>query len=203
MINVYGAKQEARKMNPVKPQISRAVVLVMLLLGGITSYWMFTYSGPYRYVAELQMNWFGSYSRADTVGIVALGWVVVTGAIKLVLTGPDRDMSRRFHTLTRTPAVAWAEIKAAIPESAPRFIRFTAVFSLLGIGGWAYYNGTHAGSLQQLNAVDFQSGKVQARVVYAEVRGHLSKDYVSSDYYLYIPMTVTIARPRPFNSWWG
>jgi hypothetical protein len=47
---------------------------------------------------------------------------------------------------------------------------------------------THAGSLQRLSAADFQSGKLQARLVYAEVRGHLGAHRISKDDYLYIPM---------------
>jgi hypothetical protein len=45
------------------------------------------------------------------------------------------------------------------------------------------------GSLRQLSAADFQSGKLQSHIVYADVRGHLSGHYISKDYYLYIPMT--------------
>jgi hypothetical protein len=64
-----------------------------------------------------------------------------------------------------------------------------ACFVILGMGAYRYYNGTHAGSLRQLSAADFQSGKLQSRLVYAEVRGHLNKPYLSKDNYLYLPMT--------------
>ena len=49
-------------------------------------------------------------------------------------------------------------------------------------------NGTQAGGLQQLTAVDFGSGKPQSRMVYADVRGHLGRTYLSKENYLYIPM---------------
>jgi len=42
--------------------------------------------------------------------------------------------------------------------------------------------------LQQLTAIDFGSGKLQSRMVYADVRGHLSRTYLSKESYLYIPM---------------
>jgi hypothetical protein len=60
-----------------------------------------------------------------------------------------------------------------------------------------YYNGTHAGILQQLNAVDFQSGNLQARVLYTEVRGHLNGPYLSKDRYRYIPMASEENRTGP------
>jgi hypothetical protein len=179
-------------MNPAKPQIIKWAILVVVALGGITGYWAFTYSGPYRYLAELQIKWFGSYFPEVTVGVLALGWMLVAGAIKLAFTGPDKDMARRLRVFATNPGQALTETATHMPTAwvRLRFVRFAGLVIFLGIGGWCYYNGTHAGSLRQLAAADFQNGKIQTRLVYAEVRGRLSKQYLSDDNkYLYIPMT--------------
>jgi hypothetical protein len=69
-----------------------------------------------------------------------------------------------------------------------QYARYVAPLIIVGFGGWCYYNGTQAGSLQQLNAIDFQQGNVRSRIVYADVRGHLSGMYLGQEHYLYIPM---------------
>jgi hypothetical protein len=45
--------------NQPKDKLAIAVSIVGLALG---FYWMFTYSGPYRYLAEWQQKWLGWYA---------------------------------------------------------------------------------------------------------------------------------------------
>jgi hypothetical protein len=190
-----------RQLQPVfKPQHGKWVALVGLAILGITFYWMFTYSGPYRYLAELQLKWFGSYDRNLTCLLVLsglfLGLLCIAVAIKLLFRGAERPVPG----MPTAPIAAPAIPLTAIPEPAiqvaerwQRYCRYSVMYGaplvLFGAGAYSYYNGTHEGNLQQLNAADFQSGKVQARVVYADVRGHLSERYLSNGDYLYIPMT--------------
>jgi hypothetical protein len=224
-------------MNPVKPQNDRWAEirehglfgrqlepvfhskmgrLLALALGvsvlGITFYWMFTYSGPYRYLAELQLKWLESYSPELTAVLTISGLLIgllfgVSGiavAIKFLFQGAERPVPRMPTSPNTTAAIG----STAIPEPAiqlayrwQRYCRqailYAAPLAVFGVGAYSSYNGTHAGSLRQLNAVDFQSGKVQARVVYADVRGHLSEKDLVQDYYHYIPMmsTETVTGP--------
>src|SRR5215469_7955721 len=83
---------------------------------------------------------------------------------------------------------ARTEWTSAVPQPWLRYVRYVAPLVVVGFGGWMYFNGMQAGSLQQLAAVDFASGKLQSRIVYANVRGHLSGTYLSKENYLYIPM---------------
>lgn len=205
-----------RQLEPVfKPQNSKMGKLLALALGvpllGITFYWMFTYSGPYRYLAELQLKWLGSYSPELTAVLVLsglfLGLLVIAGAIKLLFRGAERPVPGMPTAPIATPATA----PTAIPESAiqvaersKRNVRYALLYAaplvLLGMGAYTYYNGTHEGNLQQLSAADFQSGKLQARVVYADVRGHLNDFYIiDEDYYHYIPMTSTARITGPVH----
>jgi len=190
-----------RQLEPVlvKPENRKWLALVALPILGITFYWMFTYSGPYRYLAELELKWIGSYSPELTWLLVFLGLFLgllsTAVSIKLLFRGAERAVPGMPTATIATPAA----VPSAIPEPAIQvverwkaYIRYAALpalaLVLCGMGAYEYYNGTHAGSLQRLSAADFQSGKLQARLVYADVRGHLSGHRISKDYYLYIPM---------------
>jgi hypothetical protein len=181
--------------------------LLALALGavplGISFYWMFTYSGPYRYLAELEQKWIGSYERNLTFLLVFSGLFLgllfgLTGiavAIKLLFRGAERPVPGMPTAPMATPGIA----PTAIPQPAiqlseryQRNVRYAVMFAtpliLFGMGAYSYYNGTQVGSLQQLSVADFQSGKLQSHIVYADVRGHLSGHYISKNDYLYIPM---------------
>lgn len=171
-------------MNPETPKNNKLTAVAVAAMVGITLYWTFTYSGPYRYLAELQLKWLGSYVPKLTAMVIILGFLLIAGAIKVVLRGAERPVPGPANP----PVAAVPSNNAVVPQAWLQYIRYAAPLIVVGIGGWMYFNGTQAGSLQQLMAVDFESGKVQSRIVYAEVRGHLSRTYLSKESYLYIPM---------------
>ena len=172
-------------MNPGSPRNKKLAALAAIAMVGITLYWTFTYTGPYRYLAELQIKWFGSYVPKLTAMVIILGFLGLAGLVKLILRGAERPVpglpAATSQTVTSAPA-------AQAPQPWLQYIRFIAPLFVIGFGGWAYLNGTQAGSLQELSAEDFQNGKLHSRIVYADVRGHLSETYLGQDHYLYIPM---------------
>jgi hypothetical protein len=171
-------------MNPEVPKNSKLAAVAVLPMVGITLYWTFTYSGPYRYLAELQVKWFGYYVPKLTAMVIILGFLGIAGVIKVILRGAERPVPAPASGPTaEVPAT-----NAAAPQPWLQYVRYAAPLIVVGIGGWMYFNGTQAGSLQQLTAVDFETGKLQSRIVYADVRGHLSGTYLSKENYLYIPM---------------
>jgi len=171
-------------MNPEAPKNSKVMAVAVFAMVGVTLYWTFTYSGPYRYLAELQVKRLGYYVPKLTAMVIILGFLLIAGAIKVVLSGAERPVPGPPNA----PAVAVPLNNAAVPQAWLPYVRYAAPLIVAGIGGWMYFNGTQAGSLQQLTAVDFESGKLQSRIVYADVRGHLSRTYLSKENYLYIPM---------------
>ncbi len=194
-----------RQLEPVFH--SKMGKLLALALGlasvGITFYWMFTYSGPYRTLAELQLKWMGSYDRNLTCLLVLSGFILgllfgllgIVVAIKLLFRGAERPVPGMPTAPIATPGIAATAIPQPAIQLSERYqrnARYAVMFAtplvLFGMGAYSYYNGTHVGSLQQLSAADFQSGKLQAHIVYADVRGHLSGHYISKNDYLYIPM---------------
>lgn len=180
-------------MNPETPKTSRLAALAIMAVVGITLFWTFTYSGPYRYLAELQLKWLGYYVPKLTAMVIILGFLLIAGAIKVVLRGAERPVPGPANA----PAVAVPLNNAAVTQAWLPYVRYAAPLIVVGIGGWMYFNGTQAGSLQQLTAVDFESGKLQPRIVYADVRGHLSRTYLSKENYLYIPMNTDANEKSP------
>jgi hypothetical protein len=188
-----------RQLDLFKPQNAKWLALLGLVMLGMTFYWSITYSGPYRYLAEWELKWVGSYSEEVTALLVFVGLLfglsLMVAAIKLVFRGAEKplfEMHTSQMTSPATPPTAIRQPPAQVVEgwilSCRRAILFAIPFVVLGVGAYFYYNGTHEGSLQQLSAVDFESGKVKARVVFAEVQGRLSRRYVSDGNYRYIPM---------------
>jgi hypothetical protein len=170
-------------MNPANKKSSKAGMALALAMVGSTLYWGFTYSGPYRYLAELQLKWFRVYYPELTGMIIVLAMLGVVLAVKLLFRGAERPVPG-----TPTAAANISATNVAVQEPWLQYVRYAFLLVPFGLGGWMYYNGTHAGSLQQLNAADFQGGKLQSRVLYADVRGHLNGPYLSKDHYRYIPM---------------
>ncbi len=179
-------------MNPEAPKNSKWAAIAVMAMVGVTLYWAFTYSGPYRYLAELQIKWFGYYVPKLTAMVIILGFLGIAGVIKVVLRGAERPVPGPAGG----PVEAAPVVNPAVPQPWLRYIRYAAPLIVVGIGGWMYLNGTQAGSLQQLTTVDFEGGKLKSRVVYADVRGHLGGTYLNKESYLYIPMyTEAIGKP--------
>ena len=179
-------------MDSAKLQIGKVGSALGLASVGLTLYWTFTYSGPYRYLAELQLKWFGVYYRELTAIVVILGFLGIAVAIKLVFRGAERTVPGAPTRIATAPAVTNTP-----QETWVWHLRYAFLLVPFGLGGWTYYNGTHAGNLQQLDAVDFESGKLQTQLVYADVRGHISGAYMSRDHYLYIPMASEESKGGP------
>jgi len=180
-------------MNPETPKSSKLTAVAAIAMVGITLYWTFTYSGPYRYLAELQVKWFGYYVPKLTAMVIILGFLAIAGVIKVVLRGAERPVPGPANG----PVAAVPVVNAAVPQPWLQYVRYAAPLIVVGIGGWLYFNGTQAGVLQQLTAVDFESGKLHSRIVYADVRGHLSRTYLSKENYLYIPMYTEASGKSP------
>lgn len=180
-------------MNPETPKTNKFMTAVVIAMVGITLYWAFTYSGPYRYLAELQVKWFGSYVPKLTAMVIILGFLGIASVIKVVLRGAERPVPGA----TNAPVEGSSVRTAAVPQPWLRYVRYVAPLVVVGFGGWMYFNGMQAGSLQQLAAMDFESGKVRSRIVYADVRGQLSGTYLSKENYLYIPMYTEASGKAP------
>lgn len=85
--------------------------LLFLFWLGLGGYWWFTFSGPYRWLAEWQMSWMDAHYPAVTASIpIALGWVASDFAISRMLgtrmLGRDESPLRALDGLKRLAPVA-------------------------------------------------------------------------------------------------
>ncbi|MCA9670654.1 MAG: hypothetical protein KC503_33890 [Myxococcales bacterium] len=95
---------------------SRRVPLALrlvLILGalGLSVYWGFAYAGPYRWLAELQLSWFGSYV------------VMLTGALTLLLLLLPSLVAIQLLALAFPPSAARDPGPLADPAAVEDFIR--------------------------------------------------------------------------------
>lgn len=179
---------------------SKWFALLALAILGVTLYWAFTYSGPYRYLAELQLKWFGFYEAKLTAFLVMLGLLFgllgIAAMMKLAFRGAERPAPEMQTSPLAAPVAAPTAIPAqgvqvvqAWLRSCQRAVLYAAPLLVFGVGAYFCYAGMREGDLQQFSAVDFEAGKVQARVLYTEVHGYLSGLYVTSNDYRYMEMT--------------
>lgn len=200
-----------RQLEPMfKQQNGKWLGLLGLAFLGVAVYWDFTYSGPYRHIAEWQLKWFGFYSPKLTVllifGGLFLGFLAIATAIKFLLRGAERPVPQLQTTPVATPGVVPTAVRASAPPAADRWMQsvrlgvmYVTPFLVVGVGAYSYYNGMHEGNLQQLTVADFESGRLTARALYADVRGNLSDTYLSNDSYRYIPVLSKERAARPFT----
>lgn len=168
-------------MNPEAQKISKFGAVAAIATLGITLYWTFTYTGPYRYLAESQIRWFGYYEPKLTAAVIVLGFLLLAAAINVVSGGAPR---------ADATAVPVRNVRNSLrPQPWLEHARYAGPLIVVGLGGWFYLNGTQARDLQQWNAADFESGKLHSRILYGDVRGHLGTMYLSKEDYLYIPMS--------------
>lgn len=83
-----------------KSKLSAGQVVALVISMGVTFYLMFNYLGPYKWIAELQLRWMGSYSEKLTLILTGLPiWglvLLVTWPVRRVFsaggTAPRREM---------------------------------------------------------------------------------------------------------------
>jgi len=176
----------------MKTKTDFAAALAIL---GASFYWMFTYSGPYRYLAELQLRAFHQYSPKLTMFAIVLGLLGILALAKLLLRGAERPAPSLPQG--NTPGIAGGKPGSNVSMAfASPFWRLWFLAIPLVMGGYFLFNAAQAGELKQLRAGDFDSGQVTARVLYADVRGQLSQAYLMKDTYMYIPMYDSAAPSR-------
>jgi hypothetical protein len=189
-----------RQREPLfKQHNSKVLVPVGLAILGVCFYWDFTYSGPYRYLAELQLKWFGFYSPKLTMLLIFSGLLVglwaIASAIKFVFRGAERPVSETQRVPISTPATTSVAVQAPAIQPVDRWLQsirlavlYVTPLAVFGLGAWLYYSAINEGDLQQLTIADFERGDITARSLYADLRGQVSDSYLVSDNYRYIPV---------------
>jgi hypothetical protein len=180
-----GAPRLAAAVLPSPARSSRALELVLngswLGFMGLTFYWMFTYSGPHRFLCEWQNKTWGHYYPALSIIVLNLPPALAIGLVRKMLgLGPAP------RTLD--------ELIPLSGESARVFAVPALLFvGMLALGGSFYWSGVRAGDLRAVHADELLSGSVTDAVLYADVRGVPDERIVSTQEggaipVLYIPL---------------
>jgi hypothetical protein len=109
-------------LNPESPKNSKMAAVAAIAMVGMTLYWTFTYSGPYRYLAELQVKWLGYYVPKLTAMVIILGFLAIAGLIKVVLRGAERPVPG----LANAPVAAAPVKNVGVPQPWLQYARYAA-----------------------------------------------------------------------------
>ena len=67
--------------NPMDKEMNPLAVVGVFALLGLSFYFMFTYTGPFQWLAELQLKWMDSYSEKLTLILTMIVLVVPAAAV--------------------------------------------------------------------------------------------------------------------------
>ena len=145
-------------------QLSKVGWAGLTVIMALTFYFMFTYTGPFKWMAELQLNWIGSYSEKLTFVFTmflllipaAVIWKLVESAIKKLGPGIAPPPAQ-------SPAVAPGTVAAPVKTEFGfgGFLLFVGAIAL-GIGIFMYWRGATAGELTAVAAKDLEEGRKPA-----------------------------------------
>ncbi len=126
---------------------------------GLAGYWWATYSGLYRWLAELQIAWFDGYELILT-GILTCLLAVVPTMIVLVA------ISRRLPPPTDSPRMSAAEVESWIQGHSGRLVAGGISVGLLGFGLFQSVACARLGDLTDFDVAAVERGAApQSRYV--------------------------------------
>jgi len=139
-----------------RQQLSRPVLLLTLLGVSITFYFMFTYTGPFQWLAELQLKWAGEYEEKLTFLFTALLVMAVLGLPLLLI--------KKLGIANPTTTDAAGNQK---PSTISAWFSEFLVIGLVGLGFAiagvrAYYIAGHAGPSTAIDVKDLETGQKPA-----------------------------------------
>src|SRR5687768_9953774 len=143
---------------------------IMIGTAALAIYWDHTYSGPYRWLAELQLKWFGQYEKTITfllaIMILLAPFGALLGAYKLVTRGRRRAVAATLGQAadTSTPPPPQPSTWASQRDVLDRYFvpigitLFGAVLLFLGVQKW--HVARNAGEMIHAEARDFETGSL-------------------------------------------
>jgi len=157
-------------------RLPRAWFLVYLVYAALTVWWMVTYSGPARYLNELQQVRFGEYWPKLTVLLLNLPVL----AFLYVAAARRKSLASRPDSF---PELPWYPL--------------LVLCAGLGIGSWLLWKGVAAGALSLVEAASLNASPPSRVAVYAELSGFPSRNAVSLQSGSAIPVVYIPVYERP------
>jgi len=139
-------------------ELSRPALVGTIALVAISFYFMLTYTGPFQWLAELQLRWMDSYNEKLTLILTvfvlfipaAAAWKIVKVSVRTM--GPDSTATPQEGVYRKArnihlPGVLILPLLGAI---------------VFGIGAFMYWRGMTAGPLTAVKAKELEDGKKPA-----------------------------------------
>src|SRR5439155_9304648 len=146
--------------------------ILLLLIAAASIYCGWTYSGPYRWIAEAQLRWFGTYETQITffLSLAVIGGPVL--AVVLIWNKASRV------AVASEPAPQPAVAMPVSDEAVRRFLaRYAMALTMLVVGGVFlvisardYWRSTHGAKLAEINVAQLEQGK-SAPSIFVALRG--------------------------------
>ena len=149
---------------PPKPQAAAAVAAIFGL-AGLSFYFMFTYTGPFQWLAELQLKWLELYSEKLTLILTMLVLMLPAIAfLQLVKVAMKTLAPGRLSNSTGSTVIAGGASGRKAPDfRIPQWVIFPFLGVIaLAIGGYMYWRGATAGPLTEVSVKDLEDGKKPA-----------------------------------------
>jgi hypothetical protein len=135
-----------------------AIMKLIRLVGGVlmvgvfvlTFYFMFTYTGPFQWLAETQLRWWGSYEEKLTFLFTFILLGLPAGAAVLVLKKLSGDKGHAAIEGFKGSVVG--DVLARLPFLVWRGVGF------LGLGGFMWWESTKVGTLAQVSSTQLETG---------------------------------------------
>ena len=142
-----------------KPQAAAAVAAIFGLVA-LSFYFMFTYTGPFQWLAELQLKWLEMYSEKLTLILTMLVLMLPAIAILQLLKVSVKTLGLGSGSNSASTAVVGASGTKAPQRAIPQWVVFPFLGLIsLAIGGYMYWRGASAGPLTEVSLKDLEDGK--------------------------------------------
>ena len=163
-----GVKNTGRKLRPEG-------FVLLALGGGLTAYWGWTYTGIYRWIAELQLRMMHEYEVQITF---ILTLFIVLGPLFFV-----SEVIRRFNLARKgQDAGNFGATTTADDRPSPLMMALTTggIIGVVGlgfaaVGGYQYHQGMTAGNIAHVDVSAYESGHAPA-ALYVSVTGQSIRD---------------------------
>lgn len=150
----------------MKKPFERFTAALCLAGAALVGYWAWRYEGLFRWLAELQLRWVGSYEEQLTF----------IGALVLVI-GPIIAIAAIVRKLGPGRATMVSPAAEAMPEQHPTATQiqlflgrwgFALTIGIVGLflagpGAFFLYRGKTAGEVTRVSAADFDAGRVPSK----------------------------------------
>jgi hypothetical protein len=129
----------------------------------LTFYWMFHYTGPARWVGEIQISLFGAYWNLLSLILMNIPGLLLLGYFQSKTASPSNSLER--------PPSKFPDIYVFIVPAITLGVTILIAIST--------HNQSSAPDLGNVSMSNIEAGKINNSSYYAKISGYLNKNYVS------------------------